>query len=38
MPNETEKCFTAGCQGFISKPIRRDELFKVIKEVLSPHE
>jgi signal transduction histidine kinase len=34
MPSEKEKCFSAGCQGFISKPIRKDELFKVIKEVL----
>ncbi len=38
MANEMEKCFTAGCQGFISKPIRKDELFKVIKDILSTHE
>jgi signal transduction histidine kinase/CheY-like chemotaxis protein len=35
MATEKEKCFAAGCQGFLSKPIRREELFKVIKEVLS---
>jgi signal transduction histidine kinase len=35
MPSEKDKCFTAGCTGFISKPIRKEELFKVIKEVLS---
>lgn len=35
MAIEKEKCFDAGCQGFLSKPIRKEELFKVIKEVLS---
>jgi signal transduction histidine kinase/CheY-like chemotaxis protein len=35
MATEKEKCFEAGCQGFLSKPIRKEELFKVIKEVLS---
>lgn len=35
MPNEKEKCFIAGCQGFISKPIRKEELFKVIKGIIS---
>ena len=35
MSSEKDMCFTAGCQGFISKPIRKEELFKIIKEVLS---
>jgi CheY-like chemotaxis protein len=35
MSSEKDMCLTAGCQGFISKPIRKEELFKVIKEVLS---
>jgi signal transduction histidine kinase/CheY-like chemotaxis protein len=35
MAEEREKCFASGCQGYLSKPIKQDELFKVIKEVLS---
>lgn len=34
MADEKEKCLIAGCQGFLPKPIRKQELFKVIKEVL----
>jgi CheY-like chemotaxis protein len=34
MAEEKEKCFHAGCQGYISKPINRVELFKVINQVM----
>jgi len=34
MPDEKDKCFEVGCNGFISKPIRKDELIRVILEVL----
>ncbi len=34
MINDKEKCFDAGCQGFLPKPIRKEELFKVINELL----
>lgn len=34
MPDEKEKCFEVGCNGFISKPIKKDELIRVILEVL----
>jgi PAS domain S-box-containing protein len=35
MPDEKEKCLKAGCHGYISKPINKTELFKVINSVLS---
>jgi signal transduction histidine kinase/CheY-like chemotaxis protein len=35
MPDEKERCLHAGCQGYISKPISRTELFNVIDAVLS---
>lgn len=35
MPDEKEKCISSGCSGYISKPIKKDDLFKVINEVLS---
>ena len=35
MPEEKERCFQAGCHGYISKPIRKSELFNVINAVLS---
>ena len=34
MADEKENCLVAGCQGFLPKPIRKEELFKVIKELL----
>jgi CheY-like chemotaxis protein len=35
MPEEKEKCLTSGCHGYIAKPIKKEELFSVIDEVLS---
>jgi signal transduction histidine kinase len=35
MPDEKERCLNAGCNGYISKPIKRSELFNVINTVLS---
>jgi PAS domain S-box-containing protein len=35
MPDEKERCLTSGCHGYISKPIKKEELFRVINEVLS---
>lgn len=35
MPDEKERCLSSGCNGYISKPIKKEELFRVINEVLS---
>jgi two-component system, chemotaxis family, CheB/CheR fusion protein len=35
MPDEKERCLRAGCDGYISKPINKTELFNVITTVLS---
>ena len=35
MPEEKERCFQAGCHGYISKPINRTELINAINAVLS---
>jgi CheY-like chemotaxis protein len=35
MPDEKERCLNAGCDGYISKPIKKTELFNVINTVLS---
>ncbi len=35
MPDEKERCLSSGCYGYISKPIKKEELFRVINEVLS---
>jgi signal transduction histidine kinase len=35
MPEEKERCINAGCNGYISKPIKKAELFSVINTVLS---
>ncbi len=35
MPDEKEMCLKSGCHGYISKPIKKDELFQVINSVLS---
>lgn len=35
MPEEKDRCLNAGCQGYISKPIRKAELFSVINTILS---
>jgi CheY-like chemotaxis protein len=34
MPAEKERCLNAGCEGYISKPIKKNELFDVINSVL----
>jgi CheY-like chemotaxis protein len=34
MSFEKEKFFEAGCNGYITKPIKKDELFKVISKVM----
>ena len=35
MDVEREKCYEEGCNGYIAKPIQKDELFRVISKVLS---
>ncbi len=35
MSNEKEKCYKAGCNGYISKPIKKEKLFQVISQVLN---
>jgi len=35
MPDEKERCLSSGCNGYISKPIKKEELFRVINDVLS---
>ena len=35
MPEERQKCLNSGCQGYVSKPIRKDDLFKEINNVLA---
>ena len=35
MPTEKEKCLKEGCNGYISKPIKKAELFEVINTVIS---
>ncbi len=35
MPDEKERCLSSGCHGYISKPIKKEELFRVINEVIS---
>jgi signal transduction histidine kinase len=35
MDVEITKCYEEGCNGYITKPIRKDDLFKVISEVLN---
>ncbi len=35
MSGEKEKCISSGCNGYISKPINKADLFRVINEVLS---
>jgi CheY-like chemotaxis protein len=35
MPEERERCLSSGCHGYISKPIKKIELFNVINSVLS---
>jgi len=35
MPDEKERCLSAGCHGYIAKPFRKAELFSVINTVLS---
>ncbi len=34
LPDEKERCLKAGCNGYISKPINKNELFEVINNVL----
>jgi signal transduction histidine kinase len=35
MPHERERCLSAGCTGYISKPVKKLELFEVINSALS---
>ncbi|SFC98753.1 chemotaxis protein CheB [Algibacter pectinivorans] len=35
MPEEKEKCFNKGCVDFLSKPVIKDELFKVLNKWIS---
>ena len=35
MSDEREKCYKAGCNGYISKPIKKEKLFQVISQVLN---
>ena len=35
MTEEIQKCINSGCDGYISKPINKEELFKVIATVLT---
>ena len=35
MSDEKEKCYKAGCNGYISKPIKKEKLFQVISQVLN---
>ena len=35
MPHERERCLNAGCTGYISKPVKKLELFEVINSALS---
>jgi signal transduction histidine kinase/CheY-like chemotaxis protein len=34
MPDEMERCLASGCDGYISKPIKKTELFNVLNAVL----
>jgi hypothetical protein len=35
MPDERERCMNAGCDGYISKPVRKNELFDLIGQVMA---
>jgi CheY-like chemotaxis protein len=35
MQDEKEKCLSSGCDGYISKPIKKSELFDIIIKVLN---
>jgi hypothetical protein len=35
MPDEKERCLSSGCHGYISKPIKKEELFSVLTKVLT---
>jgi len=37
MKGDSERCFEAGMDGYVPKPIRTQELEKAISQVLSPH-
>jgi PAS domain S-box-containing protein len=34
MAEERDRCFSAGCHGYISKPIHRNELYRLINQVM----
>jgi protein-histidine pros-kinase len=35
MSGDKERCLAAGMDGYVSKPLRPDDLFAVVEEVLS---
>ncbi|PKP03303.1 MAG: hypothetical protein CVU14_02085 [Bacteroidetes bacterium HGW-Bacteroidetes-9] len=35
MTGDKDRCTAAGCDGYVAKPIRKTELFRIIKKVLS---
>jgi signal transduction histidine kinase/CheY-like chemotaxis protein len=37
MSGDKERCLAAGMDGYVSKPIRADDLFSVVEQVLSTH-
>jgi light-regulated signal transduction histidine kinase (bacteriophytochrome)/CheY-like chemotaxis protein len=38
MTGDKERCLAAGMDGYVSKPIRADDLFSVVEQVLSIHQ
>jgi len=38
MKEDRERCYQAGCSGFLSKPVDRDEFYKVLSTYLPPRQ